>query len=44
MSEEVGQVIEEEGDDKLDPELEARRRLALAQIRQWGDPALRLRS
>jgi peptide deformylase len=44
MSEEVGQVIEEEGDDKLDPEVEARRRLALAQIRQWGDPALRLRA
>jgi peptide deformylase len=45
MSEEVGQVIEEEeGDAQLDPEVEARRRLALAQIRQWGDPALRLRA
>jgi peptide deformylase len=43
MSDEAGQVIEE-GEDQLDPEVEARRRLALAQIRQWGDPALRLRA
>lgn len=43
MSEETqaGQVIE---DEELDPEAETRRRLALAQIRQWGDPALRLRA
>ena len=41
MSDEAGQVIEED-EDQLDPEVEARRRLALAQIRQWGDPALRL--
>jgi peptide deformylase len=44
MSEEVGQIIEEDEGDRLDPEVEARRRLALAQIRQWGDPALRLRA
>ncbi|MDQ2984181.1 MAG: peptide deformylase [Actinomycetota bacterium] len=30
--------------DKLDPEREARRRLALAQIRQYPDPALRMRA
>ena len=30
--------------DKLDPEAEARRRLALAQIRQYPDPVLRLRA
>jgi peptide deformylase len=43
MSDEAGQVIE---DDKhqLDPEVEARRLLALGQIRQWGDPALRMRA
>jgi peptide deformylase len=35
-----GQVIEE----TLDPEREARRRLALAQIRQYPDSALRLRA
>jgi peptide deformylase len=34
-----GQVIE---DDGLDPEREARRRLALAQIRQYPDVALRM--
>jgi len=38
VSDEVGQVIETE----LDPEAEARRRLALAQIRQYPDSALRL--
>jgi peptide deformylase len=43
MSDEAGQVIEDD-EDELDPEVEARRRLALAQIRQWGDPALRLRA
>jgi peptide deformylase len=30
--------------DKLDPEAEARRRLALGQIRQYPDPALRMRA
>jgi peptide deformylase len=39
MSEVEGQVREEE---ELDVEAEARRRLALAQIRQYPDPALRL--
>jgi peptide deformylase len=38
--EEHGQVREEQ----LDPEREARRRLALAQIRQYPDPALRMRA
>jgi peptide deformylase len=36
----TGQVIE--GDEELDAEREARRRIALAQIRQYPDPALRL--
>jgi peptide deformylase len=40
MAEEQGQVLEGE---QLDPEREARRRLALAQIRQYGDPVLRMR-
>jgi peptide deformylase len=40
MSEEHGQVIDEE----LDAEREARRRLALAQIRQWPDPVLKMRA
>jgi peptide deformylase len=38
-------VAEEHGevrDEELDPEAEARRRLALAQIRQYPDPALRM--
>ena len=37
---EIGQVKTE----PLDPEREARRRLALAQIRQYPDPALRMRA
>ena len=37
-----GQVIEEK--HELDPETEARRRLALAQIRQYGDLVLRMRA
>lgn len=40
MAEEHGQVVDEE----LSAEKEARRRLALAQIRQWPDPVLRLRA
>ena len=40
MSEEHGQVVEEE----LSAEREARRRIALAQIRQWPDPVLKLRA
>ena len=40
MSEEHGQVVDEE----LSAEGEARRRLALAQIRQWPDPVLKLRA
>ena len=38
MSDEHGQVIDEE----LSAEQEARRRIALAQIRQWPDPVLKL--
>ena len=40
MSDEHGQVRDEE----LDAEREARRRLALAQIRQWPDPVLGMRA
>ena len=40
MSEEAGQVRTQ----KLDPEAEARRKLALAQIRQYPDPVLRMRA
>jgi peptide deformylase len=40
METDVGQVKRE----KLDPEREARRRVALAQIRQYGDPVLRMQS
>jgi peptide deformylase len=40
VAEEHGQVVEEE----LDPEREARRRLALAQVRQYPDPVLRMRA
>ena len=40
MSEEAGQIRQEE----LDAAREARRRAALAQIRQYGDPVLRLRA
>jgi len=41
MAEAEGQVREEE---PLDPEREARRQLALAQIRQYPDPVLRMRA
>src|SRR3954447_6248452 len=40
VSDEHGQVKDEE----LDAEREARRQLALAQIRQWPDPVLKLRA
>ena len=43
MAKEHGQVIDEEPEQR-DPEREARRRLALAQIRQYPDPALRLQA
>lgn len=35
---------ETETEERLDPQAEARRRVALAQIRQYPDPALRLRA
>jgi len=40
--EEHGEVLEES--EPLDPEREARRRLALAQVRQYPDPVLRMRA
>jgi peptide deformylase len=40
MAEDAGQVRNQ----KLDPEAEARRRLALAQIRQYPDPVLRMKA
>ncbi len=40
MANEAGQIRQEE----LDGEREARRRTALAQIRQYGDPVLRMRA
>src|SRR5437868_9120710 len=40
MSGETGEVR----DEKLDAEAEARRRVALVQIRQYPDPALRMRA
>ena len=40
MAEEAGQVRNEE----LDPQQEALRRAALAQIRQYPDPVLRMRA
>jgi peptide deformylase len=40
VADETGQVR----NDKLDPEGEARRRLALAQIRQYPDPVLRMQA
>jgi peptide deformylase len=40
VSDEHGQIRDEE----LDAEREARRRLALAQIRQWPDPVLKMRA
>ena len=42
MAEVEGQVIED--DERRDAEDEARRRLALAQIRQYPDPVLRMRA
>jgi peptide deformylase len=41
MADEAGQVIVEETEE-LDPEEDAKRRMALAQIRQYPDSALRL--
>ena len=43
MAEEHGQVVSDDS-KKRDPEREERRRLALAQIRQYPDPSLRLRA
>src|SRR5918999_5042348 len=43
----VGDVkgeVREQPEGRVDPERELRRRTALAQIRQFGDPALRLRA
>src|ERR1700752_2841198 len=40
-TEELGQVRRDRGRER-DPEAEARRQIALAQIRQYGDPVLRM--
>jgi peptide deformylase len=40
VADEAGPVKQE----RMDPEREARRRVALAQIRQYGDPVLRMRA
>src|SRR3989440_6729776 len=40
MADEAGEVRNQ----KLDPEAEARRRLALAQVRQYPDPVLRMKA
>jgi peptide deformylase len=41
----AGEVLEPEpGDEERDAEREARKRMALAQIRQYGDPVLRMRA
>jgi peptide deformylase len=42
MADEAGEIITDE--DELDPEQDARRRMALAQIRQYPDSALRMPS
>jgi peptide deformylase len=42
MAEEAGEIITDE--DELDPEQDARRRMALAQIRQYPDSVLRMQS
>jgi peptide deformylase len=45
MSEQDEEVIEGQiRDEELDPEREARRRIALTQIRQWPDAALRMQA
>jgi peptide deformylase len=44
MTEEQGQLLVEDEEAERDPEDEARRRVALAQIRQYPDPALRLQA
>ena len=44
MAEVKGEVLEEPAEEERDPEREARRRSALTQIRQYGDPALRLQA
>jgi len=43
VSEEVGEVeeVEVEPEEELDPEVAERRRVALSQVRQFGDPVLR---
>jgi len=44
MAEETAQEHGQVREEQLDPEREARRRLALAQIRQYPDPVLRMRA
>ena len=40
----MDEETEPENDDRPDPQVEARRRVALAQIRQYPDPVLRMRA
>jgi peptide deformylase len=40
----AGEVVERDENEPLDAEREARRLVALAQIRQYGDPVLRMRA
>jgi peptide deformylase len=44
MENEAGNDAGQVKREKLDPEREARRRVALAQIRQYGDPVLKMRA
>jgi peptide deformylase len=44
MDEVAGEISEDEHDEQADAEAEVRKRMALAQIRQYPDPALRMRA
>ena len=44
MSETSEEHFEDDDDDELDADVVIRRQLAIAQVRQWGDPVLRLRA
>jgi len=44
VSETSEEHFEDDDDDELDADVVIRRQLAIAQVRQWGDPVLRLRA
>jgi peptide deformylase len=44
MAEEITEVDEVEVEEELDPEVAERRRVALSQVRQFGDPVLRTKA